>query len=637
MWLRDKYPSLHPSPLLANLILALVVFIFTFGLTVYRIEQAPDLFTDEIIYTRVGIRTAGEGALVWDSGEAFLIHPPLYFISEAAYFTFAGDPHTPLYDAGNIFESVYSARHINALLSGLTAVILYFFGKRLHSNKLGLLLVLIFSLDPFILRVNRRAMLETMAGLLVTAGMVVYFIHSIPDPARRASNGHILYYLIPKPGLIVAGLLFGWALLTKELAFISLFAVAIFGVFEFIVNLRLPRRSTAPHHLVLTLIHNILPVFVVVIIAGLTYLLYPIWALHIGEWAGFSQEKILGGKRLLGLVQLTGWNRPGFSIFDFLFQRLVDYGSSYLLIGLGGLATLGLFLWARHLRPARLLIAWGVALYPFFAFIALAGSGNDQFFYFLLVPAIVLVSYASVTISELGKVRLPFQRLFQYLPRIPLRAETVAPLFLLILVVPFGIFRWWTNYATGKDNGYAKFTQFVQAKLTPQEPLNASGDPIKFHYFFPSRPILDAATPEEAVKAGVHYFALTPKDVRYQYGETSPQLAEWLQKQGKLLFVFNGDSYGDIYLYYVDFPGKSAEAVPPQDSEGRHWRSYQAAKSGFVGSLTISLLLWFFVCTIFMLVVYRLQHTRNPEYPNYHKPLNYLKFSPIALIRSWFL
>jgi len=42
----------------ANLILALVVFIFTFGLTVYRIEQAPDLFTDEIIYTRVGIRTA---------------------------------------------------------------------------------------------------------------------------------------------------------------------------------------------------------------------------------------------------------------------------------------------------------------------------------------------------------------------------------------------------------------------------------------------------------------------------------------------------------------------------------------------------------------------------------------------------
>jgi hypothetical protein len=87
------------------LAVALLIFVFTFGLTIYRISQAPDIFTDEIIYTRVGIRTAGEGALVWDSGEAFLIHPPLYFILEAIYFTFAGEPNSNLYAAAIFLQA----------------------------------------------------------------------------------------------------------------------------------------------------------------------------------------------------------------------------------------------------------------------------------------------------------------------------------------------------------------------------------------------------------------------------------------------------------------------------------------------------------------------------------------------------
>jgi len=637
MWLRDKYPNLRSSHLLTNLLVAVLVFSFIFALTIFRIEQAPDVFTDEIIYTRAGIRTAGEGALVWDSGDAFLIHPPLYFIVEAIYFTFAGNPYTPLYDAGDIFANVFSARQINAFLAGLTATLLYFFGKRLHSDKLGLLLALIFSLDPFVLRINRRAMLETMAGLLVTAGLAMYFIHSMPAPARRASMAHLFNSLLPKPGLIIAGLLFGLALLTKELAFIGILTVILFAIYEFIVNLLLPRRSTVPNHFLVNLIQSIFPAFVVISIAGSTYFLYPLWALRIGEWAGFSQEKILGAKRLLGLVQLTGWNRPGFSLLDYLFQRLVDYGSSYALIALGGLATLGLFIWARHLRPARLLIAWGVTLYPIFAFITIAGSGNDQFFYFLLVPAIILVGYASVTVSELKKVRLPFQHVSQYFARkLPL-AERFVPLLLLLLVMPYDVFQWWTKYAIGEDNGYAKFTQFAKSKLPPLEPLNATGDPVKFHYFFPSRLILDAETPQEAIKENVHYFSLAPKDVRYRYGETSPELAAWIQKEGKLLFTYNGDSYGDIYLYYVDFPGKPGDNTHPQESEGRHWRSYQAAKSGFVGTLIISLSLWLFLCGILTLLVYRLHHLRKPEFPDHHKPLPYLKFSPIALIKSWFL
>jgi hypothetical protein len=202
--------------------------------------------------------------------------------------------------------------------------------------------------------------------------------------------------------------------------------------------------------------------------------------------------------------------------------------------------------------------------------------------------------------------------------------------------MPYNVYQWWTKFAIGEDNGYTKFTQFVQAKLPPAEPLNASGDPVKFRYFFPSRPVFDAETPQEAIKMGVHYFALAPKDARYRYGETSPELAAWIQKEGKQLFTFNGDSYGAIFLYHVDYPGKLSQTTQPQESEGRHWRSYNAAKSAFVGTFVISLLLWFFLCGLIALIAFRLHHTHRPEFPDQNKPHSYLRFSPIALIKSWF-
>lgn len=636
MWFRHKSLSPQSSPWLTHLAVALLIFILTFGLTVYRIDQAPDIFTDEIIYTRTGIRTAGEGALVWDSGEAFLIHPPLYFIVEAIYFTFAGEPQTTLYAAGDIFASVYSARHINALIAGLTAVILYFFGKSLHSTKLGLLLALIFSLDPFMLRINRRAMLETMAGMLVLAGMALYFVHSKPNPAWRNSKWRLLQSLIPKPGLILSALIFGLALLTKELVFIGLVAVILFGVLQFVYHLIKPRHRDGISQIIAIFIHTIYPAVLVTSIAALTYLLYPLWALYIGEWSIFSQEKSLGLKRLLGLVQLTGWNRPGFSLLDFMFQRLTDYGSSYLLIALGGVATLVLILWTRHLRPARFLIAWGLTLYPFFAFLAFAGSGNDQFFYFLIVPAIVLVGYALITVPEIKEARLSPKFMPRFIERIQMQGQNWAPLLLLLVIFPYNIFQWWMNYGVGVDNGYAQFTRFVESNLPSQEPLNASGDPVKFHYFFPDRPIVDALNPQEAVSSGVEYYVISPKDFRYRYGKSNPEFAAFVQELGELIYTVNGDSYGDINLYYIDLPGEPVQVMEPENSDDRHWRSYQVAKSGFVGTLVIALLGWFTFWVFLALVFYRLHRISPPHVPHRQKIPEDMEFSPISLIKSWF-
>jgi hypothetical protein len=53
----------------------LIVFV-AFGAVAWRVDQAPDIFTDEILHTRLGVRVAAEGSLVWDNGKPFFVHPP---------------------------------------------------------------------------------------------------------------------------------------------------------------------------------------------------------------------------------------------------------------------------------------------------------------------------------------------------------------------------------------------------------------------------------------------------------------------------------------------------------------------------------------------------------------------------------
>ena len=66
---------------LINLGTSLMIFLLAAVAVDWRLDMAPDVFTDEILYTRAGIRAAAEGALVWDHGEPLFVHPPLYFLA----------------------------------------------------------------------------------------------------------------------------------------------------------------------------------------------------------------------------------------------------------------------------------------------------------------------------------------------------------------------------------------------------------------------------------------------------------------------------------------------------------------------------------------------------------------------------
>lgn len=571
--------------LAADLLALTLLFLLAFGAVAWNLDRAPDVFTDEILYTRAGTRLAAEGALVWDSGRPLVVHPPLYFLLEAAYLQLSGDPAAQLYAVGDIFAAVAHARYLNAIFAGLTAALLYWLGQRLHSRKLGLLLALLFILDPFGLRTNRRAMLETLAGLLSLAGMAT-LITSLPPPIDLSAllPGRVLDIAeeLPPRRALVGGVLLGAALLTKDLAFTAPLAVALFGLWQW---WRRRRESGA--------VRQVLPYFQTAIIAALTALLVPLWAILAGHWERYADVKLLSLQRLLGLVQLSGWNRPGVSLTDLLLQRLADYGSSYILLGMGGLALLFLLLVARQDSRARLLAIWGLVLYPFYGFVALFGSGNDQFFYYLLLPAIVLLGYALTFLPQAARQ----SGLGQHLPpAVRTRLFPLAALALLLIFLPYNASQWTLSYHLGRDDGYRQLSRYVADTVPPDEPINASGDALKFEYFLPERAVVDAATPQEAQAQQVHYFVLAPKDVEAQYGRITPQLAAWIMANGQRLYAFNGDSYGLITFYYVPYtPPPEAQApvasrrVSP--AEGAQIDSFLWLMAGWAATLTLLLLL----------------------------------------------
>lgn len=570
-------------------IFSILIFVVAYTAVAWHLNQNPDIFTDEIVYTRMSIRVSGEGALVWDSGDPFVVHPPLYFILQGFYHSITGDHAAPIFAAGDIFSSVYHARNLNAFFAGLTALVLFWMGRRLHGNGLGLLLAALFILDPFGVRINRRAMLETSAAFFSLLGVFILI-----SPSDRRS--------ISLPRAILAGLLLGCGLLTKELTFPALIAVGIFSTWEFIRHPRQPGPA--------------LKTAAAIPVALLTYGLYPLWILMSGDWTSFFAEKFLSLRRLLGLIQLTGWNRPGISFLDLLIDRLTQYGPSYLLFGLGALATVVLLLWGRDRLAGRFLASWGIVLYPFFAFITLFGSGNDQFFYFLLIPAIILTGYALIVFAAEIDRRFRFgnsPRFRMQLGSFQLTVAKVLSASLLIVVLPLNLFLWLNTFAFTQDNGYYQLTQYVNTNLPPGAMLNASGDPIKFRYFMPNRPVSAAATPQEAIKEGVHYFVLAPKDVRLQYGRIQPELAQWIVANGERLFSTTGNSYGDIYLYRVDDP-QIKLVTPTKSTHPSYWRSFNPARTGFITSLSWFIFLWFTtICLLaYVLARFKLQKW-NPK------------------------
>jgi O-antigen/teichoic acid export membrane protein len=505
--------------------LALSLFVLSVALFTVNLTTSPDTQYDEVVYTRAAQQVAATGQLTWSSEPVF-VHPPLYFLLQSAWLKVLGLGDAPL------FEAIHAARFVTAVLGAAAAVLLGMLAFALASaagQRRRLLLVVavvaVAATDPVLLRYSRLAIIEPLAlfGCLLTL-LVSWWARS------WSSRRH----------LVVVGLLAGLTMLVKEISIFLLLSPVVFGAV--VRDWRYLRRAAGA--------------------LGIGFgfwLVFPLWAAQLGLSDRFWQVKLFTLERLLGLLQVTGWNRPGVSFTAALTRSAPQYLSSYLLLLLGGLALLWLF-FRRNGEQASYLLALLMSSYAFAAYIVVQGTLNEQFFVYILPAAIV------------GTV-MGVDCLLAALVSRATRARSWAVACLLLVcgvvgvtaVVPAAaVASWRHQYVNGANNGIERMAAFVRSHYPRCAAFNASGDVQKYVYSLQEQTVARFGSGPGALAHGVHYFFLNPKDAIARYGRMSPDLAAWIRTHGTQVVSFASNTHLGTQLWEVksDEYDKSADIEP---------------------------------------------------------------------------
>ena len=314
-----------------------------------------DLFGDEVVYTDLG-HSVVSGGFPRNVEGPFFLHPPGFFYLEAGWTRLLGYPSSPI-------AQVAEMRTLNVLLAGATSVVLVLLATRAGSLRAGAVAGLLFALDPFCIRQNDRVLLDTAMMLWVLAGYLALAFLVGQPPSRRAAAR-----------AAGAGLLFGAAWLTKDeaalLILIPLLAAAALGWG--------PRRSLN------------------LIAAGVTTATYAVYVAVVaanGEFSTWWQSKTTGARRLLGLVQITGFNHRGApSLVSRLGSEALYFGTTYALLIL---AIPAMVLLLRRDGLPRMLGLLYLAAAAALGYAVTLGTLEENELYLLLVPSLLILPVAA--------------------------------------------------------------------------------------------------------------------------------------------------------------------------------------------------------------------------------------------------
>jgi 4-amino-4-deoxy-L-arabinose transferase-like glycosyltransferase len=484
----------------------------------WNIARSPDTQYDEVVYTRAAQQVAQGWHLTWTNSPMF-VHPPLSFLTQAFWLRLLGLGSAPLE------EAIVAARVLTAgmivfaiLLLGLLAAYLMPAAGRRRGLLLVALVVVLAATDPVLLRYGRLALIEPFA---LVAALLTLFL------AIRLHTGRALVYLP------VVGLATGLTLLTKE--------VTAFLVFTPVVHALLGRERRR------------------VLITGGAFvwglglwLLFPLWAVALGLTTDFVDVKFATFQRLLGLLQITGWNRPGVSLVDGIVAQLAQYATSFVFLLGGALALLWLMTKAVT-GASRWLLAWLVTSYAFAAYMVLLGTLNEQFFVYILPASIVgTVLMGDALLARRGR-------------RSGGSAGALGLIGLTVAVLGFGLVGWGRLYATDNGGVFA-VAQRVRDTMPACATLTVTGDPDKYGYLLPGRTVASFATGEGAQSHGVHLFVLSDKDVASGYGNATTELTAWVRARGTLVESFPSVTYQGLQMWEVPVdpydPLADVETIP---------------------------------------------------------------------------
>ena len=472
-----------------------LVLVATVAVRAFGNARGYDVFVDEVTYLRVSESVARDlGVRLY--GEPFFLHPPALFFLEAGWLKVFG----PFPD---VIDGVMATRWLVFLLAGVTAVLAVRLAHVLAGRWAAVATFVLVLLDPFLVRINSRNLLETPTLLFALAGILVLATPLARDERltlRRAAAG---------------GVLLGLAVLTKDTAALAVSLPLLY---------LLLRRSTR----------------VAALVAGLTltltYLPYPLVSALVGHWDTLVTEKSVGAMRLSGHVQLTGFNAPGAASFsDRIVERLSFYGASYALMAAGGVAALYLVLRGR---PAHRLVGWWAgASYLLAGYSIVRGTLEEQLFYFVLLPAAVAVPVAVATWAA---------------GRAPRRRRRAVPVWGLVLLAV------WTAPAvlsyvevhTQRDDAYAQMVAYVDDELGRETAprIGVTSDPASV--LLRGSQIFRVSTPAGVQRQRVDYILVSTSAVENGTSSVTPALQRLIDRS-ELVHEVDGRSVGTLELVRV--------------------------------------------------------------------------------------
>lgn len=585
-----------------TLLIAVGIFVASFFLSSFRQGETIDINSDEATYAIEAVAFNQTGMTMWD-GSPFLVHPPLHFVIEAAYFRAVGVGNSFLFhrlvskpyqvgvpllaptdpvDSDNVFNAIMKARYLSIFYGAVIAVLLFFLGSALMDTRLGLLASALFILDPYILRRNHFNMLEPLTTLW---GLAMIF--ALYTAIRHWTHGGRQRWIL------FAGVFFGLSLLSKELAILYI---------PGLVLLWLARR--------LTLREVIVPS----VLGGLIYTVFPLWAALSGNWSIWWDTKSWLFRRLSGMIVDTGITRPDHPVGHTLGAVYGDYWPTFLLLGVAGVPTAAfLFLYLfRKVRDlsAELLSAFVIGCYGFFLVVwRIGGVINEQFFYLLVPITFLLIGYSALAwptlyaqaranvarkaaaaqawgLSNGGRLRFdgaastgraqadPMGTLMLGRTADPRKLRTAQLVLLggLGILLAYNAVVWVVRYGFSTDNSYAQVEGFLAKTLPPGSEV-LGRDPLDL-YLLPKAAVYTffegnrgplQLIPGEIVAKKIPYAILNDQALVEGYAGANAPYYDWTMKKGQRIHEFKGRLW-NTYVYQIDYSKPNLDTSVGTDS-----------------------------------------------------------------------
>lgn len=465
-----------------------------------------DVHIDEITYIHFAQTIqAGHFPLLF-SGAPFFLHPPGYFALLALW-------RSIVWHGQDIFWQYTALRGLNVVLAGVTVGLIFGLAKIItKGNRLALVAGLLFAIDPLAIRNNSRALIDTSAVAWMMLGLWLLFSYMNKTTVKW-------WYWAG------TGLAFGMGIVTKDV--VAVFMVLMFGIMA-ILRIGPPKKA-----------------FLYLVPAAI--LPYAVWFTIVavnGYKQQFFNEKTVGLRRFIGILQLTGFNSKGApSKGGTILTTLVQYLPSYIIIGLGAAGAI-LLLTSKNENRRR----WGsvaAASTLLLGYIYAIGTLEEQSLYYLLVPSTITIMVAAY---ELWIRAAKYRNL--------IFRGTLAAVAALAFYGSAAL----SVALSQPDKGWFSTVQWVDANAPSGSTIVVFG---QGQFLFPNEPYIfsDAESLSQMQAAHVKYVINSRKLIAGGYVPISASEMKQVYAAGKIVFSYHSRDSGIFDVIQLPV-AKSLPATP---------------------------------------------------------------------------